>query len=291
MPTGIINIPLLLHLVGCLYYLYQRCTVKQISYNETYLLIKYIKSVLWIVAKRLSCIEDARCLKVKYKNKPVNLTPPKTVNPCPRDLITQYIKSARRTWIDYGQTGWGGGVFFSSLQSPPVLLSSAYGSSTTKINVAGTWTLTLASTKCWDEVFVFACVCVCWADLTVPHIFITESSSTSDVHVTVHRDKFLIIKPTKCTNFSNLFWKETLQVSDSSSVHHQEFFYCTYSNAICHTGLLTACKQDQDGNGSILILIHYFTYPLLFLFPSFSFACSFNSENVPSTQFCCAYGL
>jgi hypothetical protein len=32
----------------------------------------------------------------------------------------------------------------------------------------------------------------------------------------------LIIKPTRCTNFSNLFWNETLHVSDSSSVHHQE---------------------------------------------------------------------
>ena len=41
--TGIINKPLLLHLVGCLYYLYQRCTIKQISDNEIYLLIKYIK--------------------------------------------------------------------------------------------------------------------------------------------------------------------------------------------------------------------------------------------------------
>jgi len=30
-----------------------------------YLLIKYIKSVLWRVAKRLSNVEDARCLKVK----------------------------------------------------------------------------------------------------------------------------------------------------------------------------------------------------------------------------------
>jgi len=28
---GVINKPLLLHLVGCLYYLYQWCTVKQIS--------------------------------------------------------------------------------------------------------------------------------------------------------------------------------------------------------------------------------------------------------------------
>jgi len=26
-----------------------------------------------------------------------------------------------------------------------------------------------------------------------------------DIHVTVHRDKFLIIRPTRCTNFSNLF--------------------------------------------------------------------------------------
>ena len=38
--------------------------VKQISDNEIYLLIKYIKSVLWRVAKCLSYIEEARCLKV-----------------------------------------------------------------------------------------------------------------------------------------------------------------------------------------------------------------------------------
>ena len=53
-----------MHLVGCLYYLYQWCTVKQISDNEIYLLIKYIKSVLWRVAKCVSYIEEARCLKV-----------------------------------------------------------------------------------------------------------------------------------------------------------------------------------------------------------------------------------
>jgi len=38
--------------------------VKQISDNEIYLLIKYIKSVLWRVVNCLSYIEDARCLKV-----------------------------------------------------------------------------------------------------------------------------------------------------------------------------------------------------------------------------------
>ena len=40
--------------------------VKQISDNEIYLLIIYIKSVLWRVAKRLSYIEDARCLRVNH---------------------------------------------------------------------------------------------------------------------------------------------------------------------------------------------------------------------------------
>ena len=63
--TGIINKPLLLHLVGCLYNLYQRYTVKHISDNEIYL-IKYIKSVLCRVARSLSYIEDERCLKVKF---------------------------------------------------------------------------------------------------------------------------------------------------------------------------------------------------------------------------------
>ena len=42
------------------------------------------------------------------------------------------------------------------------------------------------------------------------------------VHVTVHRDKFLIIKPTRCTQI--YFWNENLHVSGISSVHHQEFF-------------------------------------------------------------------
>jgi len=49
--TGIINKPLILYLFGCLYYLYQWCTVKLISDNEIYLLIKYMKSLLWGVEK------------------------------------------------------------------------------------------------------------------------------------------------------------------------------------------------------------------------------------------------
>jgi len=68
-----------------------------------------------------------------------------------------------------------------------------------------------------------------------------------DVHVIVHPDKFLTIKPTRCTNFSYLFlvWNSTCFgqfLCPSSRV-----FHCTHSNGICHTGLLTARKQDQDG--------------------------------------------
>jgi len=36
---------------------------------------------------------------------------------------------------------------------------------------------------------------------------------------------------------SNLFYHETLHVSDSASVHHQEFIHCTLSNGLCHRGL------------------------------------------------------
>ena len=45
--------------------------MKKISDNEIYLLIKYIKSVLWRVAKRLSYIEEARCLKVNGRSIPM----------------------------------------------------------------------------------------------------------------------------------------------------------------------------------------------------------------------------
>jgi hypothetical protein len=55
-------------------------------------------------------------------------------------------------------------------------------------------------------------------------VHMTVQRDKCDVHVTVHRDKFLVIKSTRCTNFSNLFYNETLPVSDSFFAHHQEFF-------------------------------------------------------------------
>jgi len=69
----------------------------------------------------------------------------------------------------------------------------------------------------------------------------------------VARQTFLIMKPTRCTNFSNLFLNKTLHVSDSPSVHHQEF--STVHTAI-HTGLLTAFEPTRKLS-TILYDIHH----------------------------------
>ena len=52
---------------------------------------------------------------------------------------------------------------------------------------------------------------------------------------------FFVIQPTRRNNFTNLFCHETLHISDSSSVPHQEFVHCTLSNGIYQT----AFEQDQ----------------------------------------------
>jgi hypothetical protein len=49
----------------------------------------------------------------------------------------------------------------------------------------------------------------------------------------------LIIKPNRCNNLSNLFWNENLHISDSSSVHHKEFF--TVYTAMVH--VIQVCRQ------------------------------------------------
>ena len=54
---------------------------------------------------------------------------------------------------------------------------------------------------------------------------------------------FFVIKPTRCINFTNLFWNETLHVSDSSSVHHREFIHCNIQVCRQHMLLLESCLQ------------------------------------------------
>jgi len=64
------------------------------------------------------------------------------------------------------------------------------------------------------------------------HILQSEPFETVHQHGTLD---FFVIKPTRCTNFTNVFCHENLHVSDISSVHHQDCIHCTLSNGICHT--------------------------------------------------------
>jgi hypothetical protein len=61
---------------------------------------------------------------------------------------------------------------------------------------------------------------------------------------------FLIIKSKTCTNFSNLFWNETLHVSDSSSAH-QELF-TLYSGMVY---VIKVCRQLSSRIRMELVLI------------------------------------
>jgi len=62
-------------------------------------------------------------------------------------------------------------------------------------------------------------------------------------------NNILIIKPTRCTDFSNLFWNKTLHVSDSSSVHHQFF---TVPTAMVYAESLQVRSAYQDVTSILL---------------------------------------
>ena len=52
----------------------------------------------------------------------------------------------------------------------------------------------------------------------------------------ITKSYILIIKPTRRTNFSNLFWNRNLRVSDRFTVHHQESTTVYTAIGVCHTG-------------------------------------------------------
>ena len=68
-----------------------------------------------------------------------------------------------------------------------------------------------------------------------------------DVHVTVRRVKFLITKATRRTEFSNLCLEGNSACFGQFLCLSSGVFHCTFSSGICHTRLLTACEQDQNG--------------------------------------------
>ena len=79
------------------------------------MLIKYIKSVLWRVAKRLSYVEDARCLKVNLAEDD--------------GLSYEYISSTQRSYI----------LGLKPAAESPLELSSKYGALNSKEDARGIW--------------------------------------------------------------------------------------------------------------------------------------------------------
>jgi hypothetical protein len=58
-------------------------------------------------------------------------------------------------------------------------------------------------------------------------------------------DIILIIKPTRCTDFSNSFLEWNCTCFRQFLCPLSGVFHCTHSNGICHTVLQTACEQVQ----------------------------------------------
>jgi hypothetical protein len=95
--------------------------------------------------------------------------------------------------------------------------------------------------------------------INISNIHVYKLSSFFDVHVTVNRDKFLVIKLTRYTNFSNLFFGGNSTCFGQFLCPSLGVFHCTHSNGICHTGLQTARVQDQDGT-------EYCTYSIRYMY-------------------------
>jgi hypothetical protein len=54
-------------------------------------------------------------------------------------------------------------------------------------------------------------------------------------------------KPTRCTNFANLFWKWNSTCFRQFLCPASVVCHCTHSNCICNTGLLTAWSRIRMG--------------------------------------------
>ena len=108
------------------------------------------------------------------------------------------------------------------------------------------YTFTIKPTRCTNFSHLFWNKTLHVSDISSVHhqeFFTVHTAIYTDSNIWRSGDRaswwILIIKPTRCTNFSNLFWNKTLHVSDISSVHHQEFITVHTAIGICHTGLLS----------------------------------------------------
>jgi len=83
---------------------------------------------------------------------------------------------------------------------------------------------------------------------------ITAFLTFFDIQRTVHRDIFLLKKPTRCTNFSNLFWYRTVHVLDRFTVHHQESSTVYTAIGIYHTDYADCLLAGSGWNWSSILI-------------------------------------
>ena len=83
-----------------------------------------------------------------------------------------------------------------------------------------------------------------------------------DVHRAVHPDIIYIIKPTRCTSVSNLFYvgKDALHVSDRLSVHHQEFMTVHTATGICQADAALCLLAGKRWNSHPLASRHQYLF-------------------------------
>jgi hypothetical protein len=58
---------------------------------------------------------------------------------------------------------------------------------------------------------------------------------------------FLTIKPTRCTNFSNLFWKWNYTCFGQFLCPSSGVIHCTLSNGLCHTDFVDSFRARGSG--------------------------------------------
>jgi len=122
---------------------------------------------------------------------------------------------------------------------------------------------------CYDNILVnvaacvipgCVCVCVCAVLSKQEHKSKKRSQSIFPPTNPLNKMPFitesyiLIIKPTRCTNFSNLFWNRNLHVSDRFTVYHQESSTVYTAIGICHTGYAD-CMLARSGWNILISLL------------------------------------
>ena len=75
------------------------------------------------------------------------------------------------------------------------------------------------------------------------------------VHVTAHRNKFFLIKPTEAPIFPNLFLSRNSTSFGQFLCPSSGVLHCIFGTGICHAGLMTAFKQDQVAWGGVVVKV------------------------------------